>query len=35
MISEIGYNVEELKLTIQRKLIEGDIHIPEGLKPPN
>ena len=35
MISEIGYNVEELKLTIQRTLIEGDIHIPEGLKPPN
>jgi hypothetical protein len=33
-IVEIGYNVEELELTIQRKLIEGDVHIPQGLKPP-
>ena len=34
-IIEIGYDVEELELIIQRKLIEGDVHIPQGLKPPN
>jgi len=26
---------EQLQLTIQRKLIEGDIVLPEGIKPPS
>jgi hypothetical protein len=31
----MGIDTEQLHLTIQRKLIEGDIILPEGIKPPS
>jgi len=34
-VAKMGINPEQLQLTIQRKLIEGDIIIPEGIKPPS
>src|SRR3712207_9164908 len=32
-IAKIGIDPEQLLITIQRKLIEGDIILPEGSKP--
>ncbi|HLG37033.1 MAG TPA: hypothetical protein VI338_02775 [Nitrososphaera sp.] len=34
-IAKMGIDPEQLQLTIQRKLIEGDVVLPEGLKPPS
>jgi hypothetical protein len=34
-IAKMGIDTELLQLTIQRKLIEGDVVLPEGLKPPS
>ena len=34
-IAKMGIDPEELQLTIQRKLIEGDVVLPEGIKPPS
>ena len=34
-IAKMGIDTEQLHLTIQRKLIEGDIILPEGIKPPS
>lgn len=34
-IAKMGVDSEQLLLTIQRKLIEGDIVLPEGIKPPS
>jgi len=34
-IAKMGVDPEQLQLTIQRKLIEGDVVLPEGLKPPS
>src|SRR5437867_1488427 len=34
-IAKMGIDPEQLLLTIQRKLIEGDIILPEGMKPPS
>jgi hypothetical protein len=34
-LAKMGINTEQLHLTIQRKLIEGDIILPEGIKPPS
>jgi len=34
-IAKMGIDPEHLLLTIQRKLIEGDIVLPEGIKPPS
>jgi hypothetical protein len=34
-IAKMDIDTEQLQLTIQRKLIEGDIILPEGLKPPS
>ena len=34
-IEKMGIDPEKLQVTIQRKLIEGDIILPEGLKPPS
>jgi hypothetical protein len=34
-IEKMGIDPERLQLTIQRKLIEGDIILPEGLRPPS
>ncbi len=34
-IRRMGIDPEQLQVTIQRKLIEGDIILPEGLKPPS
>src|SRR5574339_327594 len=34
-IAKMGIDPEELQLTIQRKLIEGDVVLPEGLRPPS
>jgi hypothetical protein len=34
-IAKMGIDTEQLQLTIQRKLIEGDIVLPEGIKPPS
>jgi hypothetical protein len=32
-IAKMGIDPEQLQITIQRKLIEGDIILPEGSKP--
>ena len=34
-IAKMGIDPEQLQLTIQRKLIEGDVVLPEGLRPPS
>jgi hypothetical protein len=34
-IAKMGIDPEGLQLTIQRKLIEGDIVLPEGMRPPS
>ena len=34
-VAKMGIDPEQLQITIQRKLIEGDIILPEGLKPPS
>ena len=34
-VAKMGIDPEELQLTIQRKLIEGDVVLPEGLRPPS
>jgi hypothetical protein len=34
-IAKIGIDPEQLLITIQRKLVEGDIILPEGSKPPS
>jgi hypothetical protein len=34
-IAKMGIDPEQLQLTIQRKLIEGDIVLPDELKPPS
>lgn len=34
-IAKMGIDPEQLQLTIQRKLIEGDVVLPDGLKPPS
>ena len=34
-IVKMHIDPEQLQLTIQRKLIEGDIVLPEGIKPPS
>lgn len=34
-LAKMGIDPEQLQLTIQRKLIEGDITLPEGIKPPS
>lgn len=34
-IAKMGIDTEQLLLTIQRKLIEGDIILPEGIGPPS
>ena len=34
-IATMGFDPEQLQLIIQRKLIEGDVVIPEGIKPPS
>lgn len=34
-IAKMGIDPEDLLLTIQRKLVEGDVVLPEGLKPPS
>jgi hypothetical protein len=31
----MGIDPEQLQLTIQRKLIEGDVVLPDELKPPS
>ncbi|MCI0557243.1 MAG: hypothetical protein MN733_02020 [Nitrososphaera sp.] len=34
-LKKMDIDPEQLQLTIQRKLIEGDVILPEGLKPPS
>jgi hypothetical protein len=34
-ISKMGVDTEQLQLTIQRKLIEGDVILPDGIRPPS
>jgi hypothetical protein len=34
-IAKMGIDPEQLQLTIQRKLIEGDVVLPDELKPPS
>ncbi|MEP0823881.1 MAG: hypothetical protein HRF40_00190 [Nitrososphaera sp.] len=34
-IAKMGIDPEQLQLTIQRKLVEGDIVLPEGIRPPS
>jgi len=34
-VTEMGIDPDALQLAIQRKLIEGDVVLPDGLKPPS
>src|ERR671915_531120 len=34
-VAKMGIDPEQLLITIQRKLVEGDVILPEGLKPPS
>lgn len=34
-LAKMGIDPEQLQLTVQRKLVEGDVVLPEGLKPPS
>lgn len=34
-LAKMGIDPELLQLTIQRKLIEGDVVLPDGLRPPS
>ncbi|HEY8140493.1 MAG TPA: hypothetical protein VIE86_05360 [Nitrososphaera sp.] len=34
-VAKMGVDPEQLQLTIQRKLIEGDVVLPEGIRPPS
>jgi hypothetical protein len=31
-LKKLGYNVEEVIMTLQKKLLQGDLTLPEGLK---
>ena len=31
-LESLGYNVEEVILSLQKKLLQGDLVLPEGLK---
>lgn len=33
-VAKMGIDAEALQLAIQRKIIEGDVTLPEGIKPP-
>lgn len=33
-VARMGVDTEALQLAIQRKIIEGDVTLPEGIKPP-
>ncbi|MER3407934.1 MAG: hypothetical protein C4292_04010 [Nitrososphaera sp.] len=33
-VARMGIDTEALQLAIQRKIIEGDVTLPEGIKPP-
>lgn len=32
-ITKMGFDPEKVQLAVQRKIIEGDVILPEGLKP--
>ncbi|WP_415280762.1 hypothetical protein [Candidatus Nitrososphaera sp. FF02] len=34
-VAKMGIDPEDLITTIQRKIVEGDIVLPEGLRPPS
>ena len=34
-IKKLGIDPADLELVIQRKLVEGDVILPDGLKPPS
>lgn len=34
-LTDQGVNADDVQLSIQRKLVEGDIVLPEGLEPPS
>ncbi len=31
-LTKLGYDVDEVIMTLQRKLLQGDLTLPEGLK---
>lgn len=31
-LKKLGYNVDDVIMTLQRKLLQGDLTLPEGLK---
>ncbi len=31
-LEKLGYNVEEVIMTLQKKLLQGDLTLPKGLK---
>jgi hypothetical protein len=33
-VSKLGVDPDALIMTIQRKIVEGDVTLPEGIKPP-
>jgi hypothetical protein len=34
-LEKMGANPESVIMTIQRKIVEGDVTLPEGIKPPS
>lgn len=34
-VAKMGVDPEALIMTIQRKIVEGDVTLPEGIKPPS
>ena len=34
-LAQLGLNSDDVQLSIQRKLVEGDIVLPDGLEPPS
>ncbi|MEM2139929.1 hypothetical protein [Nitrososphaera sp.] len=34
-VAKMGFDPDALVMTIQRKIVEGDVTLPEGIKPPS
>ena len=34
-VAKMGFDPEAVIMTIQRKIVEGDVTLPEGIKPPS
>ena len=34
-VAKMGFDPDALVMTIQRKIVEGDVTLPEGIRPPS